>query len=568
MSDTVYQLERQFLSAEQTEEQVLLLYETGVNLFQSNPSAALEQVEQAYALAESIDSREQMARAMLWIGRCRIACSDYSGALSALASARELLDELPDCPDIDKYRIKARSFLGMVYDRLGQRELALALFRESLEAARASGQAHLTASALNSIGNMMLASSRCDKAIEAYSQALVIWNEKEHPHEVALVVNNIAHVYAKIGDTKQSIAYFLRGIDLAKRTNARVEEAYGWLGLNEAYKDCNQYEQALDCLYEAEKLFTAFGDKDGVAHVLVSIGGIHLSLSKPDDAMIYFRQALGIAEETGDREYIGSVYYNIGICSHSKGNHHEAVEYFKKALVIAEQTLDRSLRYHIHLGLSEAYEAAGALVPALEHYKLYTAIKEEVAGAEQQRMIAELESRLALEKTESEKELYRIRSENLELETNLKAKELATTILHLVQKNEFLVRFSKKVERILKTSPSRSEQLRQLESLLHEVRRHIDARQEYPQSSRWFDMAHNDFVTVLAQRCPALSSTELKICALLQTGIPSQSIADLLCIASRTLSYHRNNIRRKLGLHSRADLIAHLHSLAMPVVRG
>ena len=63
-----------------------------------------------------------------------------------------------------------------------------------------------------------------------------------------------------------------------------------------------------------------------------------------------------------------------------------------------------------------------------------------------------------------------------------------------------------------------------------------------------------------------LSSRELQISALVKEGKTSKEIAELLCIAKKTVDYHRANIRKKLGLgdipgntsNLRAYLVAHL----------
>lgn len=47
-----------------------------------------------------------------------------------------------------------------------------------------------------------------------------------------------------------------------------------------------------------------------------------------------------------------------------------------------------------------------------------------------------------------------------------------------------------------------------------------------------------------------LTSRELQISALIKEGKTSKEIAEMLCIAKKTVDYHRANIRRKLGLEN------------------
>ncbi len=71
------------------------------------------------------------------------------------------------------------------------------------------------------------------------------------------------------------------------------------------------------------------------------------------------------------------------------------------------------------------------------------------------------------------------------------------------------------------------------------------------------------FGKTLALEYRALTPTEMRVAALVRDGKMSKEIADLLCISEKTASFHRNNIRTKLGLRGTgANLRSHLLSLA------
>ncbi len=60
-----------------------------------------------------------------------------------------------------------------------------------------------------------------------------------------------------------------------------------------------------------------------------------------------------------------------------------------------------------------------------------------------------------------------------------------------------------------------------------------------------------------------LTATEIRIAQLIKEGLTSDEISDHLNLAPKTISYHRNNIRKKLGLHSKkANLQTYLLSLS------
>ena len=77
----------------------------------------------------------------------------------------------------------------------------------------------------------------------------------------------------------------------------------------------------------------------------------------------------------------------------------------------------------------------------------------------------------------------------------------------------------------------------------------------------------NDIVSPLLQRLAAakiiLTPQEIQVAALVKEGKSSKEIADVLNVSTTTISFHRKNLRKKLGLgHTRKNLRARLLSMS------
>lgn len=73
------------------------------------------------------------------------------------------------------------------------------------------------------------------------------------------------------------------------------------------------------------------------------------------------------------------------------------------------------------------------------------------------------------------------------------------------------------------------------------------------------------FLQLLRRRLPELTPTEQAICLSIRAGLTSKQIATLRGVAPGTISRHRENIRRKLGLgHSGRNLASLLVSIDIP----
>ena len=69
------------------------------------------------------------------------------------------------------------------------------------------------------------------------------------------------------------------------------------------------------------------------------------------------------------------------------------------------------------------------------------------------------------------------------------------------------------------------------------------------------------FIRQLATAFTSLTPTEIKICSMIRSGLSSKEIASMRGVATATISRHRENIRRKLGLaNKKVNLAAYLQS--------
>jgi DNA-binding CsgD family transcriptional regulator len=70
------------------------------------------------------------------------------------------------------------------------------------------------------------------------------------------------------------------------------------------------------------------------------------------------------------------------------------------------------------------------------------------------------------------------------------------------------------------------------------------------------------FTDKLSSKCAGITPREFEIAGLIKAGKTNVEIADLLCITESAVSFHRKNLRSKLGLkHKKVNLRSHLLSL-------
>jgi DNA-binding NarL/FixJ family response regulator len=100
--------------------------------------------------------------------------------------------------------------------------------------------------------------------------------------------------------------------------------------------------------------------------------------------------------------------------------------------------------------------------------------------------------------------------------------------------------------------------------LLQSLKQGLDRRQERiaEQLEEGLMAIASPFVDRLSRRLAGLTPTEIRICHLIRQGLAAKEIAQVEHLSTETVSTHRKNIRRKLGLtHRKVSLEAYLEEI-------
>ncbi|WEK35786.1 MAG: triple tyrosine motif-containing protein [Candidatus Pseudobacter hemicellulosilyticus] len=165
-----------------------------------------------------------------------------------------------------------------------------------------------------------------------------------------------------------------------------------------------------------------------------------------------------------------------------------------------------------------------------------------------------------LELEKSEKEVVKLRNEKLESEIQFKNTELASTAMHLVQKEEFLVKIKEELQQLNRNGVEKAE-TGELKKILRILSEEGKLNEEWEQFSLHFDKVHSDFLMKLKERFPDLRPHELKLCAYLRMNMSSKEIARLMSISVRGVEISRYRLRKKLQLPTEANLFQYLFDL-------
>ena len=159
-----------------------------------------------------------------------------------------------------------------------------------------------------------------------------------------------------------------------------------------------------------------------------------------------------------------------------------------------------------------------------------------------------------------ELEIVKLENEKLQSEISYKGKELSDFSMNLIRKGEMM-------QALLKELDSQKEALGQSYPNKYYNRMRALIEDNFSSDEEWevfrknFDLIHDNFFRILNEKYPDLSSSDLKLCALLRLNLDTKEIARMLNITVRGVETRRYRLRRKLGLSQEESLSKFLISV-------
>ncbi|NNE76166.1 MAG: adenylate/guanylate cyclase domain-containing protein, partial [Pricia sp.] len=314
-------------------------------------------------------------------------------------------------------------------------------------------------SALQQQGNALRLKGDIIKALESYLQGVEIATEKNRNRDVGLLYSSMADVYSIMDNRKNTILYYKKAIEILKQENDSLNYASTLENFGDEYNlNFSKPDSALILFKQSGAIFRALDNKTGMAYNLGNIGLAYAQNGDPVSAEININQAINKLSELGD-------FYPICVYLTYMSDIFAERNDFKSAFNYAERSLDLAQQYGLkdqisdaNLKLSELHERRGNVVESLKHYKDYINYKDSVRNIASVQQMANLRTDFEIAQKQIEVDLL-----NQEKKTQ-KVIVIATTVaLCLIVLLAFGLyrrnRFIRRTKLIIEKEKERSEKL-------------------------------------------------------------------------------------------------------------
>lgn len=457
--------------------------------------------------------------------------ANYTSSYDAIWTALILCDQYSD----DKIKSVIYSRLGRIYSYYKREDESLRYLKKALEIQKN----------IESRGEVQKSD------LVPYYYAIAKTNRELEHFEVGQVYLDSCYLY------------YVQSNDLLLKAYLDFEKA------NLLFQE-GESEEALKIF---EDIYPWFEAKDPSHLVLIYKywGDIYLRSSNLDKSEELYHKSLQVSEDYKSHiDFTPLVYEKLAELSLQRKDYKEAYANLQKAKDLDAEFFDgRSSNNQSLLEIKDSYR--------LEKERQQKQIQEQyLKQLEQEDKINELQLIILLgsivflvligysfirnlrAKHKTEKELLKRKNE-LEIQKTkelleLKNKELASSALQLIEKDEFL----KNIKSIVR---GKDDKLK-----IHEINKALRSisnsnNQNWEEFKLRFIDVNKEFYVKIFEKYPNLSQSDQKICALIKLNFSSKEMARLLGISVESVHTSRHRIRKKMDLSRSINLENYINSL-------
>jgi tetratricopeptide (TPR) repeat protein len=522
--------------------------------------------------------------------------------------------ELSQAAEYDLGMAEASAILGDVYVVTNRLEEAKKHYSNAVEFFKVTDHLFDVTQISMILGNIHLAQNEYLPALKLYQMCLDNSLENDFNSLTPHLYNNIGELYLEIEDNEAAKANFERAYLLFDKQKDQYNLAMCMLNLARISATNNNREEAIKGYLDAIRILSAMGSWPNIASAYNSIADLYIADGDYDHANEYLNLALNIIENNNSTFdgpssiFSTRIFTNVAKLAFEKRDIKRALSFAKRSLKLSEQNLYKASILDNSKLLSRIYEYEGKIDSALVYYRTALEYTEQIQKEENIKKITQLRMQYEFDAMLRQKELEDVKrnaahrqremlyigilvvvifsiillmllygnqktkadrailqKKNLELEkTKLnqaltyKNKELATNMMYLLEKNEFITTIARKLSEA-KDAFNKSNQ-GVVQRIINELKQN-SSKGIWEEFEMRFKEVHADFYKALTEKIPDLTPNEIRICAFLRLNMSTKEISAITHQSVKSIDMARFRLRKKMDIDRDENLITFLAQL-------
>jgi len=545
-------------SVVQPSEKITILNLLSKTCLTDDPLKALNFAEQALFISESINDDRGKAESKYYIARYYQSKNDYQKALNLLLESKEGFTKIED----DKWRAKTCLELGKIYQKRFKYEKALDYLFKAMEIFKDLKKEKKLAECYNIIGGIYYDEGYYEKSFEYFQNSLTIWERVGDDAGLASRYNNIGEIYRINLQFEDAIRYYKKAITINKKLNIENNLAINFDNMGNIYIVRKQYDSAFYYLSKSLEISERIDNAERVSMAEISLGNLYLRRNEINKARQHFEKGYRLAQKNSFLIFVKDAAKGLSEIFKEKKQFKDSYYYYKKYKQISDS---------IYSAKSSEKITQLEMKLIFEHEQELNSLKRQKSNIKYFLIafglvcllviIILLYGRMRIKSKHSiiKAKNLQLEKKQLEEEIDLKNRELATNVMYLVKKNEFINFISEKLYNSKLKFKKENQKI--VEEIILDFQSSVDT-DIWKDFEERFREVHKEFYNKMNQKFPNLSNNEKKLCALLRLNMTTKEVAAITHQNPHTIEVARTRLRKKLGLSNKeTSLVSFLSNL-------
>lgn len=546
-------LARELFIENDPQQKMDVLIELTESILSSYPDSALRYAKQTVKLATEFDHPKNKLLAWIQMGAIYSKKADYRSSLKFGNKAKALALDL----HMDKEYAESLILIGRSMSNLGDYKKSANLNFQALAIFEKIDDHKGISEAFNRIGYDYYIQGFHDKALEYYTQTLEISREIKDLDGISRGLNNVAIVYAAKGESKLAKTYFKESVEINKILDKQSWVAINYLNLGSLYRMEEKYDTAIYYLNRSVNIMSRLNNRQKLPDVYYGLAMYYRDFGKIDSSLYYAKLTyqLGIENKQKNKVFIGAKL--LSTLFEKQHNFENAFTYSKIESEMKDSlSTERSMARISHLELLYGYDKAEQENKIEQQRREYILIF--IGAAIVFSLLALVIFIIARNRLKTKNEEIERRQLNLELE--IRNKELAANVMTLIRKNEILSGIGDKLMNI-QNDAVKNETKFAIKKIAKELQQSTD-NEIWDEFELRFKQVHGEFYDKLLVQFPDLTPNEHRLCAFLRLNMSSKEISELTGQRTDTLEIARWRLRKKLRItNTKTNLVTFLSKI-------
>jgi putative nucleotidyltransferase with HDIG domain len=337
-------------------------------------------------------------------------------------------------------------YLGASHHYLSEYDVALKYILEAISITKELQDLTILSECERICGAIYLDKGKLSEALERFEISLELSQQTQNSANISSALNNIAIIYRAFEENERALEYHTRHLQLGQsvgdtRAIIRASNAIGLIHLefaeSKSEEDPDRKKElqiALDLFQEALESARETQFRPAEISLLNNIGCVYMARHEPKAALEFFDAQLEVAKTFGDRKRFATGIVDAGRAHLALGHLSLAFDLIWEAHQAFEEVGAHDELAKTHKDLSAIFEARGNIALALEHFKQFHALEATVKSDAAKQRTQTLAAKFDLEKSRLESEMYRIRTDELEVKVAERTQEVLDAQFEMLER--------------------------------------------------------------------------------------------------------------------------------------